>query len=272
MSESSSPAAQPDAPGAALDRLDDDLLVLALKRLAASEALTRATPLVLPGPRPLPLHPARDVRLLRRLVAGRDESEADLVVDLWRVLIGAEMRRAGPVDVVVGGAADLLRLHDIARRHYGPRTRIHRASDVRAALARAVETELTVLVLPWPGKFGAGTWWPHLNESKHHKLALIAGLPLRGARDADPEVAVFAQNAPLEAAGDDVTMAIAHDPRYSADKYLAEAGFTGREVARSGETVLLRMDGFFAGDDPRVAGLGRGNLGGLRVIGSYARI
>jgi hypothetical protein len=233
------PALEPDAE---LDRIDTAMLALALGRATASERVAAAVTTAAPGPRPMPLHPARDILLLRKLVGqARDEGERDLVIDLWRVLIGADIRRQGPVDVVIAGAADLTRLYDMARRHFGPRTRIHRATDVHAALRRAVETEMTAVVLPWPGQSGAGGWWPALSESRHHRLALIAGLPLRGPLGVDPEAAIFAQNVTLAPAGEDITIALAYDKHHRAARALVEAGFKAREVARSEPTVLFRL-------------------------------
>jgi hypothetical protein len=131
---------------------------------------------------------------------------------------------------------------------------------------------MTAVVLPWPGQSGAGGWWPALSESRHHRLALIAGLPLRGPLGVDPEAAIFAQNVTLAPAGEDITIALAYDKHHRAARALVEAGFKAREVARSEPTVLFRLEGFIPADDVRVISLARGGLDGFRIVGSYARV
>ena len=246
-----------------LDQVDLELLAVVQRRLAAVAAEQGAAP----------LRPARDVATLRKLIAAAGEGvEADFIVELWRVLIEAETRRLGPIDVAVSGGPDPVRMHDIARRHFGARTRIYRANDAAGALKRAVEEPNVVAVVPWPGPSGAGGWWPALSESKYHKLALVAALPMRGAKEADPDAAVFALNVRPEAAGDDITVALAFDQHHRAQRVLAEAGFAAKEVARSEPRVLYKISGFVAPDDVRVTALARGGLDGFRIVGSYARV
>lgn len=256
-----------EAVRAELDVIDTQILDLVARRLKTADAL--------PGVKPsgVPIRPAREIQMMRRLIgAAAEPLEPDLVIELWRVLIGANVRRHGPMDIVTGGGADPVRLFDIARRHYGARTRIHRATDPRAALTRAVETPNMVAVVPWPGPTGPGGWWPTLSESKYHKLALVAALPMRGDRAAEPEAAVFCQNAPIEPAGQDITIAMAFDQHHRALKVLAEAGFNARELARSEPRVLYRIEGFVPADDVRVTSLARGGLDGFRIVGSFARV
>ncbi|MGE3142588.1 MAG: chorismate mutase [Hyphomonadaceae bacterium] len=249
-----------------IDAIDDQVLTLVQRRLKASESLAAAS-----GEGPL--SPAREVELMRRLIAAAQPPvEADFVVELWRVLIGANLRRQGPIDVAVAGGADPVRLFDAARRHFGARTRIQRAADPRAALMKAVESARTVALVPWPSASGAGGWWPTLSESRFHKLALIGALPMRAAGEGDPEAALFASNAPSAAAGGDVTLAMAFDPHHRAIKTLADAGLEAREIARSEPRVLFRIEGFVKPDDVRVSTLARGGLDGFRVLGSFARV
>ncbi len=259
MSESA-----PSAPRAEIEAIDLELLALLKRRMGAAEALAAEG-----GHR---VRPAVDVGVMRRLIAAGEGVDPDLIVELWRVLIGAEGRKLGPLDVVVGGGADPVRMHDVARRHFGARTRIHRAQDARAALMRAVEEPNMVAVVPWPASTGAGGWWPALSESKYHRMALIAGLPLRRGEETPPDAALFAQGAPIEAAGGDVTLAMAHDQHHRVQRVLTEAGFNGREIARSEPKVLLQLEGFVAPTDVRVTTLARGGLDGFRVVGSYARV
>lgn len=264
------PAGALEAVRAEIDRIDDDLLRLVGERLRVADQLAQLKP-----SDGLPLRPAREVQLLRRLLAAAEEKiDADLVVEIWRSLIAANVRRQKPVDVVVGGATgqDPLRLFDLARRHFGARARVQRAEDIRAAINRTAAAENMVAVVPWPGKTGAGMWWHILTESRYHKLHVIAALPIRAGAEAEPEAAVVAAGAPLEAAGGDATLGIAFDRHFKAGKALAEAGIKGVEVARSDTRVLVKLDEFLAPDDPRGGLLVRAGLDQFRVVGSFARV
>ncbi len=275
MSESAPPIV--DAPAQAdpisairaeIDRIDHALLGLIAERLKLADGL--AAPKAAAGAA-LPLRPGREVKLLRRLIADAPHPvEAELVVELWRSLIAANVRRQALVDVVVGGGNDPVRLFDIARRHFGARTRIHRAAEPQTALMRAVSEPTTVTVTPWPAAPGVGSWWPALSESRFAKLHLIAGLPMRGEGD-EPEAALFAATAP-EPAGDDVTLLIVFDPHHRAIRAMNESGLKGKEVARSEPRALLRVEGFIAPDDIRALGMTRFGLDAVRVLGSYARV
>jgi hypothetical protein len=211
--------------------------------------------------------------LLRRLVAEAPAPlEREFVVELWRAMIAASLRRQRVIDVVVGGGrGDPTRLFDIARRHFGARTRIKDLGEPQAALQKAAENPDTVVaVTSWPAAPGVGAWWPALSERRFHNLHIIAGLPLIGGTD-EPEAAVFAASQ-TEEAGNDVSLLIAFDPHHRLQRGLNELGLTGREIARAEPRVLVRVDGFIGLEDPRAAALARSGLDSVRVLGSYARV
>src|SRR5690606_3729674 len=192
--------------------------------------------------------------------------------EIWRAMIAASLRRQRIIDVVVGGGrGDPARLFDIARRHFGARTRIKDLGEPQAALQKAAENpETVVAVTSWPAAPGVGAWWPALSVRSFQKLYIIAGLPLLGGSD-EPEAAVFA-GSKTEEAGNDVTMLIAFDPHHRLQRFLNEVAFTGREIARAEPRVLVRVEGFIGLDDPRAAALARSGLDSVRVLGSYARV
>jgi len=253
-----------------IDGIDKTLLSLFAQRLQLADKL--ATTKAAQG---LPIRSGREVAMLRRLIAEAPAPlERDLVVELWRSLIGAGLRRQRVIDVVVGGGrGDPTRLFDIARRHFGSRTRVSHVPEPQAALQKVVENPQTVVaVTPWPAAPGVGSWWPALSERRFHDLHLIAGLPLLGPANEDPEACVFAAT-PTDAAGaGDVTILIAFDQHHRAQRALNEIGLPGKEVARSEPRVLLRVDEYVAVDDPRAAALTGHGLEGVRVLGSYARV
>jgi chorismate mutase len=259
-----------EAARAEIDGIDDALLDLVWRRQRIGEALAAAKPAA-----GLPMRPAREVQVLRRLTeAATGKVEAEHVIEIWRGLISANLRRQRLIDVAVGAGSgqDPLRYYDLARRHFGARTRIHRTEDARAALTKIAEANNIVGVVPWPNKTGAGMWWHVLTENRYSKLRIVAALPMRAQGAEPPDAAVVTAGVPLEPAGGDTTFGIAFDRHYKAAQALAKAGVRGEETARTEEKVLIRLDGFVAGDDPRVGALTRAGLDQFRVVGSYARV
>lgn len=258
---------------AEIDALDHALLDMLTARGGFATQLAAAK-----GPgAALPMRPAREVAMLRALVAKAGPNlDAETILEVWRALIAANIRRQGAVEILVpvaaGATPDPIRVFDLVRRHFGAGAKITRGEDVRGALARALEAPNLVIAAPWPGATGAGAWWPILNESKFKSLAIFAALPMR-ADGAEPDLALVADKAPLEPAGEDVTFAIAYDPHHRSARALAEQGLSGREVSRArGETVLIRLDGFVGAEDPRVSRLALAGLDGFRIVGAFARI
>jgi chorismate mutase len=270
MNDQSPPPGSPlETIRAEIDGIDKTLLSLFAERLRVADKLSGLKP----PDQGLPIRPGREVALLRRLVAEAPAPlEREFVVELWRAMIAASLRRQRVIDVVVGGGrGDPTRLFDIARRHFGARTRIKDLGEPQAALQKAAENPDTVVaVTSWPAAPGVGAWWPALSERRFHNLHIIAGLPLIGGTD-EPEAAVFAASQ-TEEAGNDVSMLIAFDPHHRLQRGLNELGLTGREIARAEPRVLVRVDGFIGLEDPRAAALARSGLDSVRVLGSYARV
>lgn len=270
MNDQSPPSGSPlETIRAEIDGIDKNLLSLLAERLRAVDKMAGLKP----PEAGLPIRPGREVALLRRLVAEAPAPlEREFVVEIWRAMIAASLRRQRMIDVVVGGGrGDPTRLFDIARRHFGARTRIKDLGEPQAALQKAAENPDTIVaVTSWPAAPGVGAWWPALSERRFHNLHLIAGLPLLGAAE-EPEAAVFAAS-PTEEAGADLTMLLAFDPHHRLQRALNEVGLNGREIARAEPRVLLRIDAYLGLEDVRVGALARAGLESVRVLGSYARV
>ncbi len=271
MNDADPPPADPlDAIRREIDGIDGTLLSLFAERLNLADRLTE-----LKAPAPgLPIRPGREINLLRRLVAEAPAPlDRELVVELWRAIMAAALRRQRVIDVAVGGGrSDPTRMFDVARRHFGARARIQHVGEPQTALQRAADNPATVIaVTPWPAAPGVGAWWPALSERRYHGLHLIAGLPLLGSTPDDPEAAVFAAANPEEAGGD-ISVILAFDPHHRVQRALNEIGLVGRELARAEPRVLLRIEGYVGVDDPRAAALTRFGLDSPRVLGSYARL
>ena len=267
MADEAQPAPSIEAVRAQMDAIDDQILDLVRARTAFGDQIALAK-----GPdNGSPLRPAREARLMRRLFNNAGpEMDRDLIIEVWRALIAANIRRQGGIEIVVASAGDIVRPFDLARKHFGAATKVTRAVDPRDALNKAIDQKRTAAVLPWPTGGGVGMWWPMLSESRYHGLALIGALPFRGADE--PEAAIVAPGVTLEEAGQDKTFGLAFDPHYRAARALNEAQLTGREAARVRETVLIEMDGFVGRDDGRIGHAMRAGLEGFRIVGAYARV
>lgn len=254
-----------------IDGVDNALLALLAQRLNLADRLS-----ALKGAdEPLPLRPGREVQVLRRLAAAAPAPlEREFVLEVWRALIAASVRRQRVIDVVVGGGrADPSRMFDIARRHFGARTRVQHVGEPQAALLRVLEAPTTcVAVTPWPAAPGVGGWWPALSENRFRDLHLVAGLPLLGGAEESPEACVFAVAKPDAAGEGDISMLLAFDPHHRLQRALGEIGLRGKEVARAEPRVLIRVEGFLGVDDPRAAALTQYGLESVRVLGAYARV
>ncbi|MBC7768600.1 MAG: chorismate mutase [Phycisphaerales bacterium] len=273
MNDAGPPPEDPNDPMGSIrrqiDEIDSKLLALVAQRLQLADKVTE-----LKSPQSgLPIRPGREVALLRRLVAeAQAPLERELVVELWRALIAASLRRQRVIDVVVGGGRDPTRLYDIARRHFGARTRIKDVGEPQTALQKAVENpETTVAVTWWPAAPGVGAWWPALSETRFQSLRLLAGLPLLNTTD-DPEAALFAASTPEGASGGDISMIFANDPNHRIQRALSDGGLEGKEIARAEPRVLVKVHGFLAPEDPRAMALEHSGIKNVRVLGSYARI
>lgn len=271
---SHSPAVAPspslDDLRAQIDQLDDHLLGLLAKRAALSGALRKAKA----ASAGLPIRPAREVAILRRLLAqAPPEVERELVVEIWRALMGSNVRAQAAFDIVTAGATDVVRQFDLARRHFGAGARILKLEDSRAALTRLLDPAPAVAVLPWLGASGPGGWWPILSETRYQRLGVIAGLPgVSPGGSEEPEAALIVVDPVYEPAGGDTTFAVAFDPHYRCGRTLMDAALPGKELARARTLVLIRLEGFVPADDPRLAAAARSGLDALRVIGCFARI
>ena len=253
-----------------IDGLDDAMLSLVAERLKLADKLAQMKT----QQSGVPIRPGREIILLRRLIAAAPAPlERELVVELWRGLIAAALRRQRVIDVAIGGGRnDPARLFDVARLHFGARARIKDMGEPQVALQKAVENPDTVVaVTTWPAAPGVGAWWPALSEQRFQKLHIISGLPVLGAAGDQPEAAVFAA-AESEEAGGDVSILMAFDPHHRLQRALNDVGFVGKEFARAEPRVLVRVEGFVGLNDPRAGAMTRSGLDSVRVLGSYARL
>ncbi len=261
---------------AEIDRIDDRLVDLLVERLSVVRRIAAAK-----GERvrnELALRPAREARILRRLLARAGERlPAATLVRMWRELLATSTRLQTPLTVSVFAPPELPAVWDVARDQFGSTTPLERAPDPRSALDRASRDPFTIAVLPMPRE-GEG-WWTALLEPVHRALAAIARLPF--VDGAAPEALALASLEP-EPSDDDLSLVVletglttsrAHLEAVLADEGLAPRWRAAARLAHR-NLHLVEVDGFHARGDLSAPGLASALGEELRravVIGAYPR-
>jgi hypothetical protein len=216
--------------------------------------------------------PAREAADMRRLCREAINSgiPPEAAARVWRSMCGDALAVRGLKAVYVAGGDMTLTL-EAARSYFGFGPDLIPLVDVREALDRALTQPGVLACVPWPEQAGAGQWWPILNESRFQELTIGCGWPsLPGKGEETPRVAVVG-HIPLEASGEDDTLATVHDDHWTAEQRLNDMGLKAEVVARARSLALLRISEFVAPDDPRIDMARKAGLDGLRVIGVRPR-
>jgi chorismate mutase len=222
-----SPALDSRAPAAAgilalraqVDAIDAELAALVAERSGLAAAIAAAK-----GDQGFGWRPAREVEVLRAVLAGRADLNRELAATIWRALMATNLAAQGGLDVVATPAAEAA-----ARLAFGGATPVTLADAVEA-LRRARDGARTIAVLPWPGPDAAAAWWPALLDPAFDGVHVCAATPLTARA---PEALLLAKRAP-EAAGGDVCLRIVTlDEARGADV-----------VATAGGHALVARDGF----------------------------
>ena len=242
---------------AEIDRIDDLILDAVEKRLtvtASVKALKNG------GAWPLPIRPAREVAILKRLIA-RKTVPADLVERLWRVILSDSSSRQQKITLHVSRHLNANLAHRLVLRdHFGPLA-VEEWRDEGQALLQIndVPTDLCVVEAeqPWAENFIAG----HAGKAE-----VISALPVMAADAAMPRLLVVG-HAPQEASGTGETLIISSGklPR----DFLPQALWHGK----SGALRLTGLPGFHDLHEAPLVALGRQNSAlGLSVAGRYVRL
>jgi len=245
-----------------IDAIDAELLRLVDERAGLGSDVARAKIAAGDGGR-FGLRPAREARLLRRLLAApRQSAGAALTVRLWRELISDSLSKQGPFHLAVWGGADPSRTIELARSQFGaapPMRRVTRPDD--AVAAAKTLGGVGVLALG-----GDSAWWGRLLAEPG--LSVFAALPCLAAWGPTGALAVGAVEA--EPSGDDETFWVT-DAAQGAEAViepLSRDGVAATLLAQAGGLKLFRLAGFYQRDDERLA-RAPGRMSG--VIGAAAR-
>ncbi len=244
-----------------IDAIDDQLIALLVQRYAVT-ARVRKAKAVEPRPWPLPLRPAREAQIMRRIVKAGTENALNpqLMVRLWRAIINQSSINQSSITLHVSRhlTANLgfrLTVHD-----YFGNMPLEDYRDEAQALMQInadpsglciVETEQ-----PWAEAFIAG-------QAGH--ATVIASLPLIAGETAQPSLLVLGQ-APVAESGDDETLII------SSGRLPRDFALLPLWQVKSGALRLTALPGFIGEHENPLVGLSRSNPAlGLRIAGHYSR-
>ena len=243
-----------------VDRIDGTMVDLLVERLRIVREIA-ATKRQAGNGGPA-IRPGREAAMLRRLVERGRGFPTGTLVRMWRELLAATTRAQAPLAVAACAPPDRPELWDLARDHFGSTAPIQRAAGGSQALRLLADGAADLAVLPLPAEDEA--WWAALPDTQVRPLRVVARLPFAPA---DPRLAgwgaLVVGTVEPEPSGDDLTLvAVAAPPHVGRARLLermAERGLAARWLAtrRAGESEpalhLLELDGFVAGDDPRLA-------------------
>jgi chorismate mutase len=254
-----------DALRAEIDKIDDQLQRLIMRRGEITlkiGALKNAQ-----EPDGALIRPGREAMVLRRLAErGGGPFPKAVIVRLWRELISAVLRLQGPFSIAVCVPDGVPGYWDLARDHFGSLTPATAHDSVQQVLTAVLAGRATVGVLPMPGDGEEQPWWPMLmsKDSRHPRvvarLPFGAGETVRGG----PIEALAVAQCPPEQTGRDRSLAVVEAmAEISRSTLAAEGRGAGLEIGaiRSWRPPneaatwlhLIEVEGFLAGEDPRLA-------------------
>ena len=243
-----------------IDAIDDQLLGLLKQRFDVTERVRQAK--TSGGAQGLPVRPAREAQILRRLLAGARGGlvPAELLVRLWRGIINQSSVNQAPVTIHVskhlgGNLAQRLKLRDhfagIAVEEWKDEVQALTQINVQQGDICVVET-----TRPWAEAFLDG---------KAGEARVIASLPALANGEALPELLVLGQ-APTWASGEDETLVI------TSGKLPRDFWPAPLWQASSGALRLAALPGFIEEHEGPIVGITRSNPAlGLRIAGQYSR-
>ena len=274
-----------------IDLIDDAIQDLLMKRteLVVEVAAAKARAASAAGQGSfIAFRPDREADVLRRL-ASRQKGRLPLkvVFRLFREIIATMTRIQGPFRVDVFGADNTLAYWDLARSYYGSSTPMELHDNAREVLRRAGQDPSVVGILPEPGNYAGGDWWPVLAMSGIQNGAgaarVVARLPFLEVADEDSEPGgLVVTQAAYEPTGNDTSLLVVSASGDVSEAAIAArvkaVGFVAKRIGvaqtkdgGASRHNLFAVESYVAADDPRVAALtAEGPAEAAVVIGGYA--
>lgn len=265
-----------------IDRIDDAIHDLLMRRTEVVAHIAATKP-----PEAVPLRPAREAAVLRRLVARhRGAFPKAAVVRIWREIMGALVGLQAPFTVAVcdEGPTGATSIAELAREHFGSVAGTVAFRTPGQAVRALTDGQAAVAVVPLPADQEAEPWWLSLTFDTGAVPRVVARLPVAGI-DSPKGAPAAAQGLVLacrghDETGDDRTLLVVETtPDLSRDRLRAVLGAAGIEVTdllavhRGVHRLhLAEVHGYLESSDPRLAALvaARDPVERASVIGGYA--
>ena len=156
-----------------IDAIADSLHDLIIERTRVVERVREAKK----GDK-IKIRPAREAEILYRLMARHSGAFPKRELSrMWREMIVATLRFAGPFSVSVFVSEDDVGYGDLARDQYGSFTPMTRHVSSRAVIEAVSGGEATVGILPMPRPDDSEHWWRLLLTEAPDSPRIIARLP-----------------------------------------------------------------------------------------------
>ncbi len=256
-----------------IDRIDDAIHDLVMRRTAVIAEIAAAKSVDRNGTANGFLRPAREAVVLRRLIARhRGHFPKPALVRLWRELIAGPLSLQGSFSVAVYAPKGEPGYWDLARDHYGSHTALAGHGTAGQVLSAVSGGNAAVGILPMIADDDPDPWWPSLVREDGKGLWIVARLPIAGqgnARGDKLEALVVGPMAP-EPTGRDQSFLVFEPAQELSRAWvtagLGKAGLAPRRVTvwkpKQGDAVyLVEVEDFVTESDPRVADI-RAQIGG----------
>lgn len=196
----------------------------------------------------LAIRPAREAQLLRALLKRKRRAAGpDVVVRIWRELIGESLRIQSAFSLSVWGGGNPGRTVELARLRFGVAPELTVERDAEAALAAAKRPgRVAVLALETGSR-----WWGRLLAEP--RLSIFAALPCLSLWG--PLGAFAVGEVVVEPSGMDETYWVtdAPGPAAKVEAALAIEGVASHLIQEAGGLKLFGLPGYFQKDDARLA-------------------
>lgn len=269
-----------------IDTIDDAIQDLLMKRtervIEVANAKARAASANGEGSF-IAFRPGREAEVLRRLAA-RQKGRFPLKVAfrIFREVISTMTGIQGPFRVEVFGAGEGIAHWDLARSYYGSSTDMELHESARDVLRRVAHDRSALGVLPMPGNFDGGDWWPALATDLGGGARVVARLPFLDVATEEGAVrALVVAQAAFEPTGDDTSLLVVAAGTDVSEATIAQrvraAGFSATRLAvaetKEGRPLhhnLFALPGHIPADDARLASLLSDGIERAAIVGGYA--
>lgn len=262
-----------------IDEIDDAIHELIMKRADVVQHVAAAKGIA--KQQDLPIRPAREAAMLRRLAAHhRAPFPFEALARMWQEMIAAFTQIQNQYSISVFVDEDRQTMWDLARDQFGAQTPITAFPSARETLAQVFEGNAGVAVLPLPTEKNVYPWWTALAVADAPKV--ISRLPFAGVGNVrgEPMEALAVAAIPLQPTGRDRTLLVIESTdqlsNTGLDKILKDAKLTAVYTVSAeveGWMNLVELDEYLEADDPRLEMLNvRDSIQRTHIIGHYADV